>query len=303
MTAAALPYEGRPIRRGQRATKAAMGARRQTLFDIVRAMKPMTVRQVFYQATVRGMVEKSESGYAKIQTDLVAMRRAGAMPYGWLADNTRRPLKHPSFDTLEAWAQKSIELYRKNLWLSAGCHVEIWIEKDALSGVIFPVTASYVVPLMPARGYASLSFLHESAEAIAALRVPAFIYHLGDFDPSGVNAGEKIEQTLRELAPAADIRFERLAVNPEQIELWNLPSRPTKTTDTRARKFGAAESVELDAIPPDLLRGIVEEAINRHVSQRQLAVLRAAEASERDFLRSLLNLLRPPGFAAEGDAL
>ena len=59
--------------------------------------------------------------------------------------------------------------------------------------------------------------------------MPAYIYHLGDFDPSGVNAGEKIEQTLREMAPDADITFERIAVTPEQIAEWDLPTRPTKT--------------------------------------------------------------------------
>ncbi len=68
---------------------------------------------------------------------------------------------------------------------------EIWLEKDALAGVVSPITELYDVPLMVARGYASLSFLHTAAEAIDSLDVPAYIYHLGDFDPSGVNAGEK----------------------------------------------------------------------------------------------------------------
>src|SRR4051795_4843576 len=89
------------------------------------------------------------------------------------------------------------------------------------------------VPLMVARGYASLSFLYTAAEYINTLTVPTFIYHLGDFDPSGVNAGEKIEQTLQELAPDAEIVFERIAVTPEQIADWDLPTRPTKTSDTR----------------------------------------------------------------------
>jgi hypothetical protein len=124
--------------------------------------------------------------------------------------------------------------YRKDLWRQAECYVEIWLEKDALSGVLYPVTAEYDVPLMVARGYSSLSFLHSAAEYIASLDVPTFIYHLGDFDPSGVNAGEKIEQTLHELAPEAEIYFERLAVNREQIVAWSLPTRPTKQTDSRA---------------------------------------------------------------------
>ena len=72
-----------------RATKAEVEARRAELFNIIGAMKPMTVRQVFYQATVRGIVEKTEAGYTKVQTDLVLMRRAGELPYDWLADNTR----------------------------------------------------------------------------------------------------------------------------------------------------------------------------------------------------------------------
>ena len=118
-----------------------------------------------------------------------------------------------------------------------------------------PSPNAYDVPLMVARGYASLSFLHSAAEAINELDVPAFIYHLGDYDPSGVNAGEKIEETLRELAPDAEIIFERIAVTPEQIEEWSLPTRPTKASDSRAKAFGSDISVELDAIAPDLLRG------------------------------------------------
>ena len=92
---------------------------------------------------------------------------------------------------------------------------------------------------MVARGYASLSFLHSAAEYISDLEVPAYIYHLGDFDPSGVNAGEKIEETLRELAPDAEINFERIAVTPEQIDLLEPAdpadqSRPTAGPRTSA---------------------------------------------------------------------
>ena len=140
---------------------------------------------------------------------------------------------------------------------------------------------------MVARGYASLSFLHFAAEQIASLDVPSYIYHLGDFDPSGVDAGRKIERTLRELAPDARIAFKRIAVTPEQIAEWRLPTRPTKTTDSRAKSFGDI-SVELDAIPPDLLRGLVEGAIRHHLPQHEFAVLKEAEASERELLGRLV---------------
>jgi len=198
MTARSGAYRASHIKR-HRATKAEVETRRETLFNIVEAMRPMTVRQVFYQATVCGVVEKSEAGYTKVQTDLVQMRRSGELPYGWLADSTRWQRKPRSFDGIKEALQHTAEFYRKDLWHSADTYAEIWLEKDALSGVVFPVTAEYDVPLMVARGYASLSFLHGAAE----------------------------------------IYFERLAVTTEQIEDWALPTRPTKASDTRSRGFGA----------------------------------------------------------------
>jgi hypothetical protein len=278
-------YETSHIKR-HRATKAEVIERRERLLDIVAEMRPMTVRQVFYQATVRGLVEKSEAGYGKVQVDLVCLRRLGTMPYGWLVDNTRWQRKPITFNSIAEALTETARFYRKALWHDAECYVEIWLEKDALSGVVYPVTEIYDVPLMIARGYASLSFLHSAAEYVNYINVPAYIYHLGDFDPSGVNAGEKIEQTLRELAPAADIHFRRIAVNPRQIRQWNLPSRPTKQSDSRARKF-AAVSVELDAIEPQQLRTLVQGAIERHLPAKQLQVLQVAEESERTAFQNI----------------
>ena len=79
---------------------------------------------------------------------------------------------------------------------------------------------------------------------------PAYIYHFGDLDPSGVDAARDIEAKLRRYAPDAEIHFERPAVTRAQVEEWDLPTRPTKQTDTRAKKF-VGTSVELDAIPAD----------------------------------------------------
>jgi hypothetical protein len=285
MTAPA--YQTSPIKR-QRATKAEVEARREALLEIIDDGKPMTVRQVFYQATVHGLVEKAESGYAKVQNDLTLLRRAGELPYDWLADNTRWQRKPRTFDSVEDALRETAAFYRKSLWTNADSYVEIWLEKDALAGVVFPVTSMYDVPLMVARGYASLSFLHSAAEAINELVVPAFIYHLGDFDPSGVNAGEKIEETLCELAPDADIVFERIAVTEQQIAEWDLPTRPTKASDTRAKAFGSALSVELDAIEPNQLRALVQETIETHLPAEEFEVLRVAEQSEREIISRLV---------------
>jgi hypothetical protein len=283
----ATTYEASLLKR-HRSTKAEVEKRRDALFYIVAEMRPMTVRQVYYQATVRGVVEKTEAGYVKVQTDLVQMRRAGDLSYDWLTDNTRWQRKPRTFDSVEEALKETARLYRKALWTKADAYVEVWPEKDALAGVIWPITTQYDVPLMVARGYASLSFLHTAAEYINGLTVPAYIYHLGDFDPSGVNAGEKIEETLRDLAPNAEIYFERIAVTPGQIEALELPTRPTKTSDTRSKGFGSIISVELDAIDPNTLRSIVLAAIEQHLPSEQFEVLRAAEESERELIARLV---------------
>jgi hypothetical protein len=266
-----------------RSTKAEVEQRRNALLMIVADGKPMTVRQVFYQATVRGIVEKTEAGYAKVQTDLVVMRRSGILPYEWLADNTRWQRKPRTFNSVSHALEETARFYRRALWTDAGAYVEVWLEKDALAGVVLPVTAEFDVPLMVARGYASLSFLHTAAEYISSLDVPVFIYHLGDFDPSGVNAGEKIEETLRDMAPDAELYFERIAVTHAQIEEWGLPTRPTKASDSRAKGFGDI-SVELDAIEPNRLRELVREVLEAHLPPEQFEVLKAAEESERELL-------------------
>ena len=106
-------YQASPAKR-RRATKAEVADRREQLIEIVEAMKPMTVRQVFYQATVRGIVEKSEAGYTKVQTDLVLMRRAGDLPYDWLADNTRWQRKPRTYNGVQEALEETARFYRKN---------------------------------------------------------------------------------------------------------------------------------------------------------------------------------------------
>jgi hypothetical protein len=92
------------------------------------------------------------------------------------------------------------------------------------------------------------------------------------------------------MAPDAEIHFERIGVTQDQIDRWALPSRPTKQSDTRARNFGAV-SVELDSIPPNRLRTLVQFAIERHLPRKQLTVLIEAENSERLILGDIIGRL------------
>jgi hypothetical protein len=191
--------------------------------------------------------------------------------------------KPTTFTGIESCLNLTADFYRRDLWAAMPVYVEIWCEKDALAGVLLEETRTYDVPLMVARGYSSISFLHSAAEAITAKGKPAYIFHFGDLDPSGVDAARDIEAKLRRYAPGAEIHFERPAVTRAQVEEWNLPSRPTKQTDTRAKKF-IGSSVELDAIPARKLRELVRECIERHVDQQKLNLLRIAERSERELL-------------------
>jgi hypothetical protein len=167
----------------------------------------------------------------------------------------------------------------------------VWLEKDALKGVLVPTVVDECgLGLHVTRGFASITYLQEAAEQIEADGRPTHVYVLTDFDPSGVSIAEKVEEELTARAPFSDITVERLAVNRRQIERWNLPTRPTKTSDTRARRFRqlhGTDSVELDAIPPDELRRLVKDAIDSHMEPRRLEQFRMVEREERQRLKSM----------------
>ena len=189
----------------ERATVREMAARRSALLKIVASAPPMTVRQVFYQATVHGLVDKTEAGYDKVQRELVKLRSTGDLPFRWIADLTRWQRRPTTFDGPGDALRETARLYRKSLWATAESRVEIWLEKDALSGVIVDVTAESDVPLMVTRGYPSLTFLAAAADQIRAMKRPTFIYHLGDFDPSGQDAARvRRNKAARVGAPRRD---------------------------------------------------------------------------------------------------
>ena len=114
-----------------------MAARQAGLHEIIAAMQPMTVRQVFYQASVRGIVDKTEQGYGRVQRDLVAMRLRGDLPFEWIADNTRWQRKRVSWSNPRKPCGRC-KAYRRPMD-DADEYVEVWLEKDALSAVVYDV--------------------------------------------------------------------------------------------------------------------------------------------------------------------
>ncbi|WP_333894515.1 hypothetical protein [Mycolicibacterium gadium] len=256
----------------------------QAIYEIAEMEEPVTVRGLFYRVMSRGLVPKSEQGYSVIQRRALKMRRAGELPYGWITDGSRLRLKPRTFSNAQAALENTAQMYRRDLWINQGRHVEVWTEKDAIRGVVSPVTARYDVPLMISRGFSSETFLYETAEDINDEGNPAVIYQLGDHDPSGVAAWDDIRRKLREFVDDdIDLTFERIAVTPEQITELDLPTRPTKQSDTRAKKF-IGDSVEVDAIPSSTLRDLVRDSIEKWIDRGLLSITKVAERSERTIL-------------------
>jgi hypothetical protein len=275
-------YETSPIKRKRR-TKADISRLCQSLYNIAWEIEPATVRQLFYQATVQQILPKTEASYKLVCRMLTIMRRAGDLPYDWIADNTRWQRKPRTYSSLSQMLETTKRTYRRALWDDQDVYVEIWCEKEALAGVLYEVTAEWDVPLMVTKGYPSVSFLHSAAEAIASQDTPTHIYYFGDWDPSGTDIDRFVEQELRRYAPDSDIAFSREAVLPWQITQMELPTRPTKKTDSRSKNF-KGDSVELDAIRPDLLRQMCRDCIERHIDTEQLERTRRVEEAERETL-------------------
>jgi hypothetical protein len=207
--------------------------------------------------TVRGAVEKEESGYRKAQRQLVLLRREGEVPYNWIADNTRWMHKPTTYAGLGDFFDRAATYYRQDLWIRSDVYVEVWCEKDALAGVLMPVTREYDVPLMVARGYSSETFAYNAAEAMKETGKPCFVYYVGDFDPSGWQMARNLEQKLAEFG--APVVFERLTVNRDQIQAWDLPTRPSKVSDTlprpKPRRANSGQDKDL-ALPGGVLSAV-----------------------------------------------
>src|SRR5262245_30249840 len=150
--ATSRPYQPSPIKRARR-TKNAIEAIEMAIYDTLMVDHPQTVRGLFYQLVTQGIVPKTEAAYKNLVGRLtVRMRREGTLPYEWLADNTRWMRKPTSYSSLGACLRRTAQTYRRALWDSMPAYVEIWLEKDALAGVIYDVSSEWDVPLMVTRG-------------------------------------------------------------------------------------------------------------------------------------------------------
>jgi hypothetical protein len=283
-------YAASPIKR-RRATQDEMEVRAEFLIDYAAEHGPVTVRGLYYQAEVAGVpgIDKTDSSYAKVQRQVLNLRREGRLSYGDISDATRWMRKPDSYDSVEDAIAATARFYRRSLWTDAETYVEIWCEKDALAGTIYPVTSKFDVPLMVARGFASETFCYEAIAAREGDDRDYYVYYLGDFDRAGQDAARSLEEKLTRFADEEGIEviFEQIAVTEEQIADLELPTRKPKRVSPADRNWRHNFACELDAIPPDRMRALVKVAILGHVDHAALKVLKVAEESERELLRAL----------------
>ena len=279
-------YTASPIKR-HRASRSEMEERAEFLVAYAEAHGPITVRGLYYQAEVAGIagIDKTEASYAKVQRQVLQLRRSGRLAYDHIADATRWMRKPTSYNSIKDALAETARFYRRNLWQDAKDHVEVWIEKDALAGVVLPITAHFDVPLMVARGFSSETFAYEAVAARGDDQRDYYVYYLGDFDRSGVDAARSLKEKLERFAEDKfGIVFQQSAITPEMIDAYNLPIRPHKRNTAADRNWPYDYACELDALPPDVLREYVRWLIEQHLPSNQLAILQAAEESEREQL-------------------
>lgn len=280
-------YHASPVKR-HRATGDEMEVRAKFLLDYARRHAPVTVRQLFYAATVADVpgIDKTEGGYNKVQAQCLALRRAGRLPYHQIADATRYMRKPRTHNGWEAALRDTATLYRKSLWAESAQEVEIWLEKSALAGVIYPVTSEYDVPLMPTGGYSSETFAHGAVNALRGSGKSLVIYSLYDFDRSGQDAALSLQEKVERFGREHDVsvEFHQLGLRVRQVLMMGLPTRPAKRKTAADQRWPHDFAAELDAIPPDTLRQMVRNAIEGHLPAYELAMLKETERAERETL-------------------
>lgn len=228
----------------------------------------LTLRQLYYQFVARDLIPNTMRSYKNLGSIINDARLAGLIDWNSIVDRTRNLVSnshwnHPG-EIVEACARQ----FQIDKWENQEYRPEVWIEKDALAGVIERVCRGNDVAFFSCRGYTSQSEMWSAAQRLLQYvrnGQSPYIIHLGDHDPSGIDMSRDIEDRLTLFMRGKDLTVERIALNMDQIEHYNPPPNPAKTTDARAadyiQKYGE-ESWELDALEPKVLEELIQEKID-----------------------------------------
>ena len=263
----------------------------ETAIEILRANNPMTVRQVYYQLVSRQVIENKRTMYQKVSNILVDARKEGAIPWEWVEDRLRRPRSVSMWGDLADFAETAQRSYRRDVWDKQGGYVEVWLEKDALSGIFEDVLSKYGVTLNVGRGYDGWDSIHNAADKYEDGDGVTVLY-FGDLDPSGDDMVRSLRERLGFFGCWPDVV--KCALNPDDVTRYNLPPAFAKKTDTRYTKFVEKfgdKSVELDALPIDVLRARLVAEVETRLDMDALQQVKELERQERGQLVEVLGAL------------
>ncbi len=232
----------------------------------------LTLRQLYYQFVSRDLIPNSQREYKKLGDIINDGRLAGLIDWERIVDRTRNLEKRSAWDAPSDIINSAARSYHLSYWQGQEYQPEVWIEKDALVGVIEGVCTELDVPYFSCRGYTSQSEMWSAAQRLLGYieegRTPV-ILHLGDHDPSGKDMTRDIIDRLT-LFTEDRVRVDRLALNMDQVRQYNPPPNPAKVTDSRAtayiKQFGR-QSWELDALEPRVLADLIRDNVNALIDE------------------------------------
>jgi hypothetical protein len=233
---------------------------------------PLTLRQIFYRLVGAHGYEKTEQSYARLGEHLVRARRARLVPMDAIRDDGGTVITPSMWASAEEFLDAvRIQAGALRLDRTAGQKTRLAVicEAAGMAPQLARVARPYGVPVMSSSGFDSLTEKHNFAAELASHDRPTEVLHIGDHDPSGVSMFaaflEDVEAFCRDLGGEAT--FTRLAVTPRQIDRHNLPTAPPKPTDRRAF---SGETCQAEALAPDVLAGILRDAIEARIDHHAL---------------------------------
>ena len=236
----------------------------------------LTLRQVYYQFVARGWIANTQRDYKRLGSIINAGRLAGEIDWDAIEDRTRGIRDLSKWDDPSDIIKSAARSYHEDLWEGQQRRVEVWIEKDALVGVLLPTCEELDVPVLSCRGYTSQTEMWIAAMRLvrwSRLGYETLVLHFGDHDPSGIDMTRDIRERLALFAeqhgqPAPEVQ--RIALNMDQVEEFNPPPNPAKTTDSRFESYlreHGEDSWELDALEPAVLASLVREHIEKALDE------------------------------------
>lgn len=253
----------------------------------------LTLRQLYYQFVARDLLRNTQQEYKRLGAIVNDARLAGLIDWDHLVDRTRnlRGLTH--WESPESIIGAVASQYRTDRWADQPYRVEVWVEKDALGGVIERPSSRLDVDWFSCRGYVSQSEMWSAAQRLIGHEdagKETVVLHLGDHDPSGVDMTRDIHDRLRLFGSST--RVERIALNMDQVRRYDPPPNPAKVTDSRAAGYVAehgGESWELDALPPDVLDALITEAVQEYRDESLWGESTQAMQAEKRQLQAVRN--------------